>query len=168
MDDLQVVIYIVFLAIYFLSRFLKGSKQKQTPRREAREVNREEDTAQDEERPMTFEDILRELTQPKERPKPKPQSRPKPIPARKEYEFRGSEPDDDEIQEVFEESKRRARGIQTIDEMVDIGEGSIKFREYEEKLEEDNEYASEIRDMLKNPDDVRKAVILKEILDRKF
>lgn len=165
-DNLQVIIYIVFLAIYFLSRFLKGNKkQAQRPTRE-REREYEEDQGQEAEQPMTFEDLLRELTQPKER-KPKPTPQPPPAPAKREYEFSGEEPSDDEIQEVYEESKRKAKGVKTLDEMVDIGEESIKFKEYQE-VGEDNEFATEIREMLQNTDDARKAIVLKEILERKF
>jgi hypothetical protein len=61
----------------------------------------------------------------------------------------------------------RAKNVKTLDEMVNIGEESIKFKEYQE-VDQQNALATEIREMLKDPYDAKRAIILKEILDRKF
>ena len=165
-DSLQIIIYIAFLAIYFLSRFLKGSKQKASRPVPRRELD-EEEQGEVSEQPMTFQDLLRELTQPREAPKPQPKKK---VPAEsvaRDYEFKKDYPEDEEIQEVYEESLRRAKQVKTLDEMVNIGESSIKFKEYQE-ADQQNTLATEIREMLKDPYDAKKAIILKEILDRRF
>ncbi|HEX9650836.1 MAG TPA: hypothetical protein VGA21_09765 [Cyclobacteriaceae bacterium] len=165
-DSLQIIIYIVFIAIYFLSRFLKGNKQKAS-RPRPRQESEEEGQVETNEQPMTFQDILRELTQPREAPAPQPKKRAPVEPGPRDYEFKGDYPDEAEIQEVYEESLSRAKNVKTLDEMINIGEESIKFKEYQE-ADQQNALATEIREMLKDPYDAKRAIILKEILDRKF
>jgi len=165
-DSLQVIIYIVFLAIYIISRALK-SKKKPLPSKPREEIHG--DTETEEAPPLSFEDILRELTtgQKSQRREPLPQK--SKVPDKREYEFNDDVPDDDEIQEVYEESVRKAKAYKTIDEIVELDDTSLVFKEYEKEKEEDrNPFAREIRSMLQNPEDARKAIILKEILDRKF
>jgi len=168
-DNLQILIYIIFFAIYLLSRVFRN-KNKQAPR-PSREMESDEPATTDAP-PLTFEDILRELTtgeKPRQTVRRQTPQPPKPEPARREYEFKSDYPDDDEIEEVFQDSVKKAQNIKTLDEMVELKEPVLKFKEYDVKEEgHQSSLASEIRNMLMNPDDARKAIILKEILDRKF
>lgn len=165
-DNLQIIIYIIFFAIYLLSRALRN-KNKQAPRPRPTQENRGEEESAGEQ-PMTFEDILRELTT-GEKSRGRQGAKPKPKPVKREYEFRGDYPDDDEIQEVYEESVKKAQNLKTLNERIELKEPALKFKEYDDtKKEAVNPFAEEIRNMLRNPDDAKKAIILKEILDRKF
>lgn len=161
MDDIGTVLYIVFLALYIISRAFKKKGKKPVTRQPNAPQAEDEQTSQ-KERPVSFEDLLKEFTEQRteaKRPKPKEQ----------EATFEKEEFDDSRVQETFESSVREAKEFKTLDEQVDL---EIKplisdhFEAYEQ--EEEYTFADEIRDSFANPDDARKAIILKEVLDRRF
>ena len=105
--DFELVIYILFVTIAILSRVLKKRKQQAPPAQEPREEQTEKDT-------ITFEDLLREFTEGRSETR---QTQPRPEPAweapverLEELEFRDKIPDDEEVNQVYEEAIREAEG----------------------------------------------------------
>jgi len=165
--DLDIILYIIIFVIYILAKTLKKSKSKHTPPKPQPNIDAE---AHEAEPTMTFEDIFRGLTNDKKKEKPEPV---KVINEVEELES-SYHPSDDEIQEVYKESLIQAEKSKTREQIVrdnakkkrTAALKSEKFSAYE--VEEITSLASELGEMLKNPEDARKAIVLKEILDRKY
>jgi len=164
--DFKILLYIIFFVIYILAKTLKKSKSKQSPKRPRPKIDAE---TQEAEPTMTFEDIFRGLTNDKKKEKPEPVEVINEI-----EEFESNYPSDDEIQEVYKESLRQAEKSKTLEQIVydNAKEKRVAIQEHEESTRRDVEerftLASELGEMLKNPEDARKAIVLKEILDRKY
>lgn len=171
MDSFEVLIYIIFGVIYLLSRALK-KKKKTIPK----QSQREEGEVETQEQPVTFEDLLKELTgvqtaKPKPQPQPKRQERFDRSDPNEYEDYRSRRPvvDDSKSKEVFEQATRKAKGIKSIDELVDLEDGieaSGRFTEF--KIEQKYTKGDEIREMFKNKQEAQKAIILAEILNRKY
>ena len=162
--DYKIILYIIFFVIYILAKTLKKPKPKHTPPKPRPNIDAE---AHEAEPTMTFKDIFRELTVDKKKEKP--------VKVINEVEeLESSYPSDDEIQEVYKESLIQAEKSKTQEQIVrdnakkkrTAALKSEKFSAYE--VEEITSLASELGEMLKNPEDARKAIVLKEILDRKY
>ncbi len=164
--DYKIILYIIFFVIYILAKTLKKPKPKHTPPKPRPNIDAE---AHEAEPTITFEDIFRGLTNDKKKEKPEPVEV---INEVEEYE--SNYPSDDEIQEVYKESLIQAEKSKTQERIVrdnakkkrTAALKSEKFSAYE--VEEITSLASELGEMLKNPEDARKAIVLKEILDRKY
>lgn len=176
MDDIQLLIYIAFLAIALLSRFL-GKKKKN-----AQQAKEKENSPEDKgDPPMTFEDLLKEFTGSKEEREEKKERERAEIRyekereeqeraeqernERREYEFESELPDDDEINDIYEQSVKAAEKAKSPD---DQDKGS-RFKNFD--IEEDaseNKIAQEVREMLSNPGSAAKAIVLSEIINRKY
>lgn len=164
MDDIQLLIYILLIGFGLFSRFLKAKGKKAKPPKQPRA------DGETQERPVTFEELLKEFTgEAKETPrevKPveieepnSPQTPPTPS-----YEY-----EDDEIKERYESSVQKAAEIKTINELVDLEEGGQKikfdhFEAYDEQEKEESEFVK----FLRMKDGARKAIILGEILNRRY
>ena len=164
--DFKIILYIIFFVIYILVKTLKKSPSKSRPKRPRPNIDEE---AHEAEPPVTFEDIFREITSGKKKDKPEP------VEVLEEVkEFSSDYPSDDEIHEVYKESLIQADKSKTLEETV--RENAKKKRppveEYEGfaayAIEDKFSLASELGEMLKNPEDARRAIVLKEIFDRKF
>ncbi len=167
MEDFQIILYIIFGVIYFLSRFLKKKPQDQAKRRPRPQQDQDQEQPTTEQ-PMTFEDLLREFTGEQTQESEVETERPliKPKPPKQDYDFEGDYPTDDEIQKVYEESIRDAQKDRDV---KPTEEPRMRFKEfYIDEDADENELASEFADMLKNPESAQKAIILKELLDRKY
>ncbi len=163
--DFKIILYIVIFVIYILAKTLKKSPAKQSPKRPRPNIDAEAHEVE----PMTFEDMFRDVTVDKKREKPEPVEDIKEV-----KKFDSDYPSDDEIHEVYKESLIQADKSKTLEEIVrekakekrpPVVE-SERFSAY--KVEERFTLASELGEMLKNPEDARKAIVLKEILDRKY
>ncbi len=159
--DFELILYIVFVLVAILSRLLK-KKAPKAPKSTEREAETESQPT------VTFEDLLKEFQGKGREKKPEPvrtERKPEPEPAR-DYDFRSSIPDDDEVQQVYEESIREAA------KSPDLGSDSDrpKFEHFAvfEVEEEENEIAKEVREMLTSPQNAAKAIILGEIINRKY
>lgn len=161
MDDFQLIIYIVFLLLYFLTRGLSSRKKKKQSR---------PGQGKSQKPPKSFEDLIKEITGEQE-PDIRKEIQEETVEkeSKREYEFEEEYPSDDEIEDVYQESVKQAQDIKTIDEIIDLEEEApkLKFKEYD-KEKEVNPFATEIVQLLKNPEGAKKAIVLKEILDRKF
>ena len=171
MDDLELYIYIALGVIYFLSRAFR-KKKPVTPPQNQRNADTGHDYDEDTrtEKPVTFEDLLREFTGQKEE-------------AEYDYADEGEEPDSSYVEdspkeyasteEVEYKSYREVynvnKDLKSLDEQVDLEKtGKKRFEEY--KIEEgvNVHTAKRFRELLRNKDSIRDAIILKEILDRKY
>jgi len=164
--DFKIILYIVFFIIYILAKTLKKSPSKQSPKKPRPKIDAE---AHEAEPTITFENMFRELTDSKKKDQPEPSEVIKEV-----KEFDSEYPSDDEIQEVYKESVIQADKSKTLEEIVREKakrkrppvEESDRFSAY--KIVERLTLASELGEMLKNPEDARKAMVLREILDRKY
>jgi hypothetical protein len=178
MDDLELYIYIALGLIYFLSRAFR-KKKPVTPPPKRQETNSGGGYQQDpaKEKQVTFEDLLREFTGQKKEP---------------EYEY---ENEPDEYEESYNEDKyyqeeesavestleeetgyksyedvySMNKDLKTLDEQVDLDVSEKKrFAVY--KIEEgiNIHTAERYRELLQNKDNIKDAIILKEILDHKY
>ena len=171
MDDLELYIYIALGVIYFLSRAFR-KKKSVTPQQNKRNADSAQDYDEDTrtEKTVTFEDLLREFTGQKEESK-------------YEYEEEVEEPDSSYVEESpreyaateeveyksYDEVYNVNKDLKTLDEQVNLeATGKKRFEEY--KIEEgvNVHTANRFRELLRNKDSIRDAIILKEILDRRY
>ncbi|PZX54024.1 hypothetical protein [Algoriphagus chordae] len=181
--DLGNIVYIVAVLAYFIYQATKGKKKNQPG--EASEM-----PDAPEERPVSFEDLMREIRD-AQKPKPvvpekpiiqsvpinqpkevvyerageiasRPEWRADPAPAVKRFPTRKITDNDDEIeyyQGAFEKTKsdltKTSKGIPEIPSLKEV------------QTESSSTVRSKYARMLKNPQGIRDAVVLKEILDRK-
>ncbi|MEQ8711521.1 MAG: hypothetical protein RIC80_00800 [Cyclobacteriaceae bacterium] len=181
MDDFQTILYIVVGIIYFLSRALKKKKPPVKPSRPGQDT--EDDTPQTTaSKPLTFEELLREFTegkQPEEEEQRSPIPPPTPEPARRSTSpmtYRQEEDDD----EILEPAKRRfsdedskriyEASIRSVEKMKEeeFEDTQYHFKQYEDHRDEETTLGAEVADMLRDADGARKAIILSEILTRKY
>ena len=187
MDNIQFWIYVIFAIIYFVAKNFKKTQKEDTPQRPSRRVNPDgRSTPQ----PQSFEELLEEITGRKSiktqeedvqdpfepRPVMERYQEPKPweekereIARRNEFELEGRNRKfaDEESRRVYEESIKLAEGA-VLDYGVDQKYASKKVLRETAEEKQTNKMASEIKAMLSNPDDARKAVILSEIFQRKY
>ena len=167
MDDLSTIFYIVIGIIYFIYSAIKKSKTKNVPRNRPGspipgELN--EDTQEPHEEPMTrrpsFEDLLREFTQ--ETPEA-----PKEV-IEETYE----EPEDTYEPEYTYNEEKKTTSIYNEYQNIHVTEedivGKSLFDAYDTDEDTRNKFGAEIREMLKNPEGLKKAIIVNEILKPKY
>ena len=194
--DREVIIYIVFAIIYFVVRMLK--KKQQPP--DATERDFEQETGQGgqpaSERPVSFEDLLRELTgqkQPQQAPPPPEEPRAPGRNQRRDFQFPSDGDNYEDVHEEWEdkdvavlkegsttrvfadeESKRiYEQSISQVKSQEDELEKQLaiaksRFKEFEIQEEESSAVRDEIVEMLQSPEGAKKAIILSEILNRKY
>lgn len=185
MDDIQFWLYILFALIYFVARALKKKAQPdasksdentQTPRRH---------------RQKTFEELLQEFTEGRETVREDVREEEEAVEDFREA--RRIRPTDDvrrrvekevstetlfeegttrsfsdeESRKVYEASIRRAEGATLEFKRDEDFRSGMKSR-FQHEEEDDESLASDIKAMLRDPEDVKKAVILGEILNRKY
>ncbi len=155
MDDIQIVLYIIFVLFAIVSRALK--KKKQAPLKKVRQ-RQEPQEDQGSEKQLTFEELLREFTEEKQ-PEPK-------VETVKEEQYFDTR-DDDEIKRVYEESIRASEAYQSKEHSDDRHTGNFQHFEHysEEDLEEEE---SEIAKLLRDPESARNAIVLSEVLNKKY
>lgn len=162
MDD--IIVYLIFIAFALLSRLLGKKKEPHKPSGSGRPKGEPDPPKKH----VTFEDLLREFTGEAEAEK-KPASIP-----HDQYEEEGYEnyeeqyERDEEARELYNKSVSQAKDLKTIDELVDYDNVKTTLDMNHEPTEEKNTLADNIRNHLKNPDEIKKAVIYSEILQRKY
>jgi hypothetical protein len=180
MDDLELYIYIALGVIYFLSRAFRKKKPVAPPRNQRNaEPDYGNNRAPQKEKQVTFEDLLREFTGQKKEPVydyeeeegeadvssyeeesyySEEELREKEYADREEVEYKSY----DEVYNVNKDFK-------TLDEQVDIELNKKKrFEEYKIEEQVNVHTAKRFRELLQNKDSIKDAIILKEILDRKY
>lgn len=179
MDDLELYIYIALGVIYFLSRAFRKKKPAAPPQNQRNADSRSDyDQTSQKEKPVSFEDLLREFTGQKEKPV-------------YDYDEENGEPDENyyednyyqeeeqnkEEYETEEELEYKSydevynvnKDLKTLDEQVDLKLTTKKrFKEYKIEKGVNIHTAKRFRELLQNKDSIKDAIILKEILDRKY
>ena len=187
MDEFKIIFWIIIALVYLFSRARKKAQQ-QAPSRRPVSAGEEQDVDMGpKKRPLTFEELLREIEQakPKEAPPPPPPNpyRP-PVKVEPEYVDYDEEIKDetedlektdydyrnqDKIYEVYEEAKKQAFVRPSLEETVKLQDTIVRFSQFKsyEQRERRNLAEDYLREF-KDPNGFRKAFIMSEILRRKF
>ena len=178
MKDIQIWLYIIIGVIYFLSRLKKKPEQQPNEmpdfEREKPVRNIEAPSAKPIATPqkaLTFEELLREISEKKEKPQPEYVDYDDSIEEEEKdledvnYDYRKQ----DKIYEVYEEAKKQAFHRPSLEETMKVTDTDVrygKFKVFEEEAKRDlmAEYLADFKD----PEGFKKAVVMSEILKRKF
>lgn len=179
--DFQFWIYLIIAVIYIVTRALKKpeSSPGNPPETSVSEQYRTENrTISEKPRPLSFEDLLREITEAKQPQKPVFQP---PGTSVIDYDDDLGEEQqsletigkdyrkDDRLYDVYEDAKRLAFERPSLEETMNVNDTVMKFGKFKE-FETQNqrnlleEYTREFRDR----EGLKKAVVMAEILNRKF
>jgi len=174
--DIQFWIWLVVIVITLIARANKKKPQQPFEPRQPDYRDQAPDTTLD--KPISFEDLLREIQQAKA-PKPAP------LPAPKKYEFEDYDDNlkeeaeavektdyrsEDSIYETYEKAKRDAFNKSSLEETLNVEDTVVKFEQqkgYQQVANREaavNQYVKELR----NPTSFKRAFILSEILGRRF
>mgnify|MGYP001552152112 CR=1 FL=1 len=179
MDDLELYIYIALGVIYFLSRAFRKKKPAAPPQNQRNADSRSDyDQTSQKEKPVSFEDLLREFTGQKEKPVyDYEEENEGPDETYNEDNYYQEEEQNKEEYETEEELEYKSydevynvnKDLKTLDEQVDLELTKKKrFEEYKIEKGVNIHTAKRFRELLQNKDSIKDAIILKEILDRKY
>jgi len=180
MPELKVIIWIIIGLFYLFTRFNK--KKAVPPAQPSRDVQDANENPTDH-KPMTFEELLREIEGSKRAPQPEPYQEPKktweaevydyedePVAEKKpledtNYDYRKQ----DNIYETYEKARQEAFLRPSLEDTAKLEDTIVRFKEFKPyESERKQRLAAEYVKELKNPSSFRKAFILSEILNRKF
>lgn len=184
--DLQFWIWLIAIVAMFVARAMR--KPPQGPPAPDQPRSADDDSPPDN-KPITFEELLREIQQAKTPPKPAPrapqmQTRPsyKPAAPPKSYEvdydddIEEEEKDletipasDDRSTAVYENAKREAFQRKSLEETLKLSDTDTKFSHFKgyDEVPQKN-VAKDILKEFADPEGFKKAFIMSEILKRKF
>jgi hypothetical protein len=174
--DIQFWIWLIVIVITLIARANKKKPQQPIEPRQPDYRESAPDTTLD--KPITFEDLLKEIQAAKA---------PKPIaaPPVKKYDFEDYDEDikeevevvektdyrtEDSIYDTYEKAKQDAFNKASLEDTLKVGDTLVKFEQqkgYQQVADREaavNEYVKELR----NPTSFKKAFILSEILRRRF
>ncbi len=159
--DLGNIIYIIAIIGYFIYQISKRKK----PGMEGSEEEMNEPS-----RPTTFEDLMREIREAQSPNRPQPAPKPKaqqieveeikPEPVKKKWYEETADEEISYYDGAYEKAKTAGEKAVPISQLEFT---DIAFKAYEKKEKEENRYAN----LLKNPQSVKDAIVLSEILNRK-
>jgi hypothetical protein len=158
--DIQFWIWLIVVVVTVVSRMMKKSRDKEIP---GQRQQPEPDS-----KPVTFEDLLREIQESK---RPQPVTQPvirKPV-AQETRSLERVDFDDTRSMDTYEQAKRQAFQRPSLEETLKLADTDLKFghfKQYDEISEKS--LAREILQDFKSPDSFQKAFIMSEILKRKF
>jgi hypothetical protein len=174
--ELKVILWIIIGLFYLFTRFRKKAAP---PAQRGLEPNEPESAPH---KPMTFEELLREIEGSKKEPEPVPYEPKKPqeeeaydyedepVAEHKpledtNYDYRKH----DEIYETYQKAKEAAFFRPSLEESTPLGDTIVRLKEFKPyQTEKKHSLASEYVKELKNPSSFKKAFILSEILSRRF
>ncbi len=169
MDSIRIVFFVIGAIIFIVTRVAKANKNKANPPRKQARPN----SAPQQPLPTSLEEMLKEFGQQSPSQKsPKPVSKSKPAPVVKQFEEgKDRRFSDERSREIYEESVKRAEGFDLKFEpdsnfsnnRTKFGEGAIR-----KDIHKKNPLIASLREDLKNPNSTKKAIILSEILNRKY
>jgi hypothetical protein len=171
MDNLQIWIYIIVGVLYLIGRAMKKPQEASKPQRHEQSQNPDTGPAP---RPLTFEELLREITEAKE-----PNYQPKPVqeyvdyddeleaekePERPDYDYRKQE-----TYQLAEQSKYEAFNRLSYEDTLRVEDTDVTFGKFA-AFEEDKRpsIAQEIALDFADMDKVKRAFIMSEIFNRKY
>jgi hypothetical protein len=181
--DYQFWIYLIIAIIYGISRAMKkADNQPKDVSAPHPDKTARYNPAPPVEKPkqLTFEDLLREITEAKQPSQPVYQP-PQPKAEYVDYDDQvGEEEQDledanydyrkkDKLYDVYEEAKRQAFERPSLEETMNVRDTNMKFGKFKafERVEQRNLLEEYTRDF-KDPEGFKKAVVMSEILNRKF
>jgi len=174
MDKFQFWLYLIIGIIYFISRVRKKAEpEKKSPeRRPEKPVQQYEQPSAKpafNPKPKTFEELLREITEGKQESEVVDYDDQLGEEEQDLEEIKSDYRKDDNIYEVYEEAKRSAFVKPSLEDTMKLEDTVMKFgkfKEFEiaEKRDLLGEYLADFRD----PEGFKKAVVMSEILQRKF
>lgn len=183
MENPEYLFYIVFGLIYILTRGIRKRKKNVPPPKSGHKPVDQGNGHPAEKPQLSFEELLKELTgrTTKTQPEPvkeadlEPEPEPEPVPE-PEYKTKPlvseTKPlpsfDDEKIRKIYERpttDKKRKTVSEIAAEQKETN--SFRFKAFEIK-EIDNKFAAELKKMLQNPEDAKKAIVLAEIINRKY
>lgn len=196
MGDVQFWLYVIIGIIYLISRLRKKPQQSSdipsdipAPRQERRQAG----NARPPEKQPTFEELLREIMEgksepdPEPEPEPAPQRRPQPVAQRPVYKNYDEDIEDEEesreaVEDVnydyrktdslysqYEDSKRDAFARPSLEETMTLDMTDMTFGKFKEfAIHQKRDIGSEYLADLNDPEKLKKAFVLSEILKRKF
>jgi len=190
--DAQFWIYILIVVIYGLSRFFKKPEEKpQTQQPKPRNPRIPQSQADGPRpKPLTFEELLREITEAKQpqRPVQSPVLSPPPVQEYKRPQDRSVVDYDDEVGEeeqdieamelerrrersnaYYEEAKKQAFSRPSLEETLKVRDTDVRFGKFKEfEIATERNLLEEYTRDLKDAEGLKKAFVLTEILNRKF
>jgi hypothetical protein len=176
--DIQFWVWLIVIVITLIAR---ANKKKPQPFEQ--ESNLPPNSPSNDTKPVTFEDLLKEI-QAAKTPKPVAVSNaPKKV-VQPKYDFEDYDDDlqdegkslekapsysEDTIYETYENAKKAAFSRASLEETMKVGDTEMKFGQFKEfKKRDAKALASEYADELRNPKGFKKAMILSEILNKRF
>jgi len=167
MDDIGNLVYILVFIVWFLSRLFGKGRKKPAAKPSTSEPNTQEYDSPQPSRPsestpppVTFEDILRELTgAPSTKPAPQPVPR-EDYPDRETYL---DEPEEEERETSFEVLDTDYQSADP-ELMPDLG----KLKVLGTRKQKTSQAARQAFNMMRTPQGARQAFLMKEIFDRKY
>lgn len=173
MDDIQTWIYIIIGVIYFVIRSFR-KKTPEIPNESPVDTTNPQRSDSERRKPLTFEELLKEFTDPESRQTEEEVveevRRPEPEKTKEDFAKEGSTRrfSDEESRKVYEESIKQAEGFEIpYDTDEDYHIEKFKAIPHDHDEEEDT-VADDIRSMLSQPEDAKRAIILGEIINRKY
>lgn len=176
MDSFQFWLYVIIGVVYLLSRMRKKPTAQPTENpdiREEKQVGRSNPPPKSAApKTLTFEDLLREITESKTQPKQAPVVDYDDVLAEEEKDLEEVDYDyrkDNKVYETYEEAKKQAFFRPSLEETMRVEDTVVsfgKFKEFERGTERDlaAEYLKDFKDL----EALKKAVVMSEILKRKF
>lgn len=177
----QFWIYIIIAVIYFLSRLLKKPEQDngestETQRPAQRKPGQPEQKG---ERPgaLTFEELLREITENKQPQKREPQPRHQyesyetdiGEEARSLEQVTIDEAEDARIFKAYEDAKRQVFERKSLEETLSLKDTVVDFRKFDVfESQKKKSLSDDFIKLIRNPVTLKQAVVMSEILKRKF
>ena len=180
--DFQFWVWLVIIVITLIARARKKKEQppESIPSRPPVRRQSQPDIPDSSSRPLTFEDLLREIQASKT---PKPAT----VQPKKAYEVVDYDDDleeeykepkridydlnrEDKVSEIYEESKRQAFARPSLEETMKLEDTNVTYAKFDEykQPETRNTVTSAYLNDFKDPKGLKKAFVMSEILKRKF
>lgn len=166
MEDSKLLIYIVLGAIYFLSKFLKTKKPVPPVEKEADLGPEIEEQRPQRQTGPTFEELLAELTGDK---KETPVEH-KPSPTFQETTPEVTWPEDSigEVQPSLDDEIKEIEEVKAPHTIVREKPKYERSKKYMLKQDEDDEVAEDVISLMSDAYGAKRAIVLNEILNRKY
>ena len=182
MRDFQFWIYIVIGAVYLLSRFFKKPAQnspdppKYKPEKPATRFDQPPPVkpSASPSKMLTFEELLREITESKTQAKPQPPAKHVNYDeelAEEEQDLENVDYDykKDKVAVEYEEAKQHAFSRSSLEETMNLSDIDIKFGRFK-IFDQDSQtnFVDKYLTDFYDPEGLKKAIVMSEILQRKF
>lgn len=186
--DEGIIKWIFYGIIFLVYYFIKNKAKKNQPNQDSVPDYQEPTRTTTAGKPVSFEDLLREIQQAKEpkSPEPRPELRPAyetpSYPKYEDYddeiEEEGKQPVEqtsydyrkqDNIYDVYEKAKQAAFQHPSLEETMKVEDTVVRYGQFKEyQQQEEPSLASLIAKDFEDRDKVRRAFIMSEILTRKY